>query len=406
MSGSQGIQNVAAAVSQGWPLFLLGSGILVISGVLLASGMKRFLAVHKAVFILALLGSVLQIVVLLLGSRDQFMANFDAVMGPIMGVPDPYSGIIASAQQNGWTTDGANWKTTLGVSNWAFLPIIGAAYSIAIAGEIKSVQRAQTYGMLGAVLVSIVLWVVTIALSNSVFGYDFLGSAVYNKFLDPATATAPVVATPTEPSINLLSGLITQSWLITLLCSIGVVVWIWMWIPGIHSYAVRAMVAWAFDRVAPDVLGTVSQKRHTPTVAIVVCAIIMIVFMALFVFTESFSKIVILIEAQVLAWSVVLLAGIFFPYKRPHIHEKSPIANKKVFGLPLMTVACALGFLASQFYFWSLFFDGVAAGHAPDQIPYVIGIFALGFVFYFVMRAYRASKGIDINLAFKEIPIE
>src|SRR5262249_55438824 len=205
---------------------------------------------------------------------------------------------------------------------------------------------------------------------------------------------------------NLLSGIISHSWFITLICSIGVILWIWMWIPGIHSYAVRAIVAWAFDLVAPDVLGTVSQKRHTPIVSIVLCAAIMIIFMALFVFTAFFSKIVILIEAQVLSWSVVLLAGIFFPYKRPYLHEKSPIAHKRMFGLPLMTVACALGFIGSQFYFWTLFFDGVAAGHAPDQIPYVIGTFVLGAVFYFVMKAYRASKGIDISLAFKEIPIE
>lgn len=406
LSGSQGVQDMASAISTGWPLFLIGSGILGLSGLLLASGMKRFLAVHKTVFILVLLGSLVQLLVLLFGSHEQFVTNFNAVMGPTIGEADPYNAIIASAMANGWTTEAADWTTTLGVSNWAFLPLIGAAYSIAIAGEIKSVERAQTFGMLGAVVIATVLWVLTIWLAYRVFGYDFLGAVVYNVFVDQATATAPVVAIPTEPSINLLSGLITQSWLITLVCSIGVILWIWMWIPGIHSYAVRAMVAWAFDRVAPDVLGTVSQKRHTPTVSIFVCAAIMIIFMALLVFTESFSKIVILIEAQVIAWSVVLLAGVFFPYKRPHIYEKSPIARKKMFGLPLMSVACGLGFLASQFYFWSLWVDGVAAGHSPDQLPYVIGIFVLGLVFYLIMRAYRASKGIDINLAFREIPIE
>jgi len=406
MSGSQGVQDLATAISSGWPLFLIGSGILILSGLLQASGMKRFLAVHKAVFVLVLLGSLIQVLVLLFGTHDEFVTNFNAIMAAPMGQTDPYNAIIASAAANGWTTAGADWTTTLGVSNWAFLPLVGAAYSIAIAGEIKSVERAQTFGMLGAVITATVLWVLTIWLAYQVFGYDFLGSVVYNVWTDPATAAAPVVAMPTEPSINLLSGIISQSWLITLVCSLGVILWIWMWIPGIHSYAVRAMVAWAFDRVAPDVLGTVSQKRHTPTVSIFVCAGIMIFFMGLLVFTESFSKIVILIEAQVIAWSVVLLAGMFFPYKRPHIYEKSPIARKRLFGLPLMTVACGLGFLASQFYFWSLWFDGVAAGHAPDQIPYVIGIFVLGLVFYLVMRAYRASQGIDINLAFKEIPIE
>ena len=32
-----------------------------------------------------------------------------------------------------------------------------------------------------------------------------------------------------------------------------------------------------------------------------------------------------------------------------------------------MTVACFLGFIAAQFYFWTLFFDPNAAGHDPPR---------------------------------------
>ena len=86
-----------------------------------------------------------------------------------------------------------------------------------------------------------------------------------------------------------------------------------------------------------------------------------IFFLALFVFTEFFSSIIILIEAAVLAWAVVLGAGIFFPYMRPHIYEKSPIAHRKILGLPMMTVGCFLGFCAAVFFFITLWSDPVAA---------------------------------------------
>ena len=134
--------------------------------------------------------------------------------------------------------------------------------------------------------------------------------------------------------------------------------------------------------------------------------LINILFMALFVFTDFFSAIVILIEAAVLAWSVVLGAGIFFPYMRPQIYEKSPIAMKKILGLPMMTVACTLGFIAAQFYFWTLFLDEIAAGHDPQQVAIVGGVFGIGLVFYFVMKQIRKSQGVDVTLAFKEIPVE
>ena len=254
--------------------------------------------------------------------------------------------------------------------------------------------------MLGALVVTLVIWIITVSLANSVFGYDFIGSAVFNIL------NGTGVAMPTDATITLLTGILTQSWFVTLLVSIGFITWIWMWIPGMHTFAIRAVVAWAFDRIAPAPLGDISQTRHTPTTAIWITWIVMVIFMALFSFTDFFATIVILIEAAVLAWSIVLAAGIFFPYVRPDIYSKSPIAGRRIFGLPVMTVACLLGTIASQFYFWVLFSDPVAAGHQMNQVIIVGGVFVIGIVFYFVMKAIRQSQGVNVELAFKEIPIE
>ena len=37
--------------------------------------------------------------------------------------------------------------------------------------------------------------------------------------------------------------------------SLGFIFWMWMWIPGMHTFGVRAIVAWSFDRVAPEAWG-------------------------------------------------------------------------------------------------------------------------------------------------------
>jgi hypothetical protein len=91
---------------------------------------------------------------------------------------------------------------------------------------------------------------------------------------------------------------------------------------------------------------------------------------------------------------------------RPDIYEKSPIANRKLLGLPMMTVGCGLGFLGAQFYFWTLWSDPVAAGHDTNQLLTVAGVFAIGLLFYLAMKFYRRSQGVDVTLAFKELPIE
>ena len=399
LTGNDGLVAAGAWVVEPWPLFLIGSAILILSGIILSAGMKFYLMTQKIVFTTALLGSLLLIIVLLSGSNAQFITNFDELMGPILGVDNPYQAIIDSGRENGWAWDGeTDWTQTWLASNWPFLPLVGAAFSIAIGGEIKSVERSQTYGMLGAVFGATVIWMVTIWLCNSIFGYEFLGTAAYNLLSG--------VGIQTDPTITLLAGVLTGSPLICILVSIGFMFWMWMWIPGMHTFGVRAIVAWSFDRVAPAPWGKISPTRHTPVVAIIFTMCINILFLALFVFSPFFSAIVILIEAAVLAWSVVLGAGVFFPYMRPEIYEKSPIAKRKILGLPMMTVACALGFIACQFYFWTLWSDPVAAGHDPQQLAIVAGIFIIGFAFYFIMKAIRKSQGVDVTLAFKEIPIE
>lgn len=399
LTGSDAFVAAGAWVVEPWPTFLIGSAILILSGAILSAGMRFYLTTQKVVFTIAMLGSLLLIVVLMTGSNAEFITKFNALMGPILDVDQPYAAIIASGRENGWAWDGTtDWKQTWLVSNWPFLPLVGAAFSIAIGGEIKSVGKSQTVGMLGAVVMATALWMITIYLCLQVFGYEFLGTAAFNLLEG--------VGIQTDPTITLLAGVLTDSALICILVSLGFVCWMWMWIPGMHTFGVRAIVAWSFDRVAPAPLGTISPTRHTPTTAIFVSIVVTVIFMYLFVFTAFFSAIVILIEAAVLAWSVVLGAGIFFPYKRPDIYEKSAIAGKTLFGLPLMTVACTLGFAASQFFFWTLFIDEAAAGHDPQQLAIVGGVFVIGLVFYFVMKQIRRSQGVDVTLAFKEIPIE
>jgi len=400
LTGNETFLAISETMLEPWATFLIGALILVISQVVLSYGMRFYLTLNKWVFILAMASSALLIITLAMYTREDFVSQLNSLVGPALNVPDAYNAIIASGKENGWGPPGSDlWQTIL-VSNWPFLPLVGAAFSIAIGGEIKSVSKSQTFGMLGAVVIATVVWLVTIWLAYKVFGFEFLGTAVYNSL------SGTGITTPTDPAVALLTGILTGSPLITVLTSLGLALWMWMWIPAMHTFGVRAVVAWSFDRVAPAPLGNISETYHTPLIAITVTTIINLIFMALFVFTPWFSNIVILIETAVLAWSVVLLAGVFFPYKRPELYAKSPLAGKTVFGLPIMTVGCFLGFLAAQFYFWTLFFDPNAAGHDPTQVAIVAGVFVIGLAFYYVMKMIRRSQGIDVTLAFKEIPIE
>ena len=202
---------------------MIGSVILILSHIVLSYGMRFYLTVNKWVFILAMASTVLMIVTRH-GLARAFMTNLNELVGPSLGVPDAYNAIIASGKERGGAKPADVWQTIL-VSNWPFLPLIGAAFSIAIGGEIKSVAKSQTIGMLGSVVLATVCWIITIYLAYQVFGFEFLGTAVFNVL----TANGGLT-TPTDPSVALLTGILTKSALITVLTSLGLALWMWMWI--------------------------------------------------------------------------------------------------------------------------------------------------------------------------------
>ena len=157
------------------------------------------------------------IVVLAMSTREQFVANLNELVGPSLGVPDAYNAIIASGKEKGWGEAGIDLWQTIFMSNWPFLPLIGAAFSIAIGGEIKSVgKNRRPWACSGACSVATVAWMITVWLAYRVFGFEFLGTAVFNAL----TANGGLT-TPTDPSIALLTGILTKSPLITVLTSLG-----------------------------------------------------------------------------------------------------------------------------------------------------------------------------------------
>jgi basic amino acid/polyamine antiporter, APA family len=400
VTGNSSVNDIATFLSHKGITFLIGTIVLLLAGGILTAGMRRYFLSQKIVVVIAGLGTLLLFVLLAFGSKGTFIAHFNKYFGP----QTTYASVISSGKAGGWSNPGFDLGQTLKASNWAFLPLIGAAFSIAIGGEIKSGMKGQSRGMFGALGVCSVAFLICIVLAYHVFGYDFLGTVSYNSL---GFNTGKVAfTTPTTPWITLLAGVLSGSWIVTVLVSLGFIAWIWMWIPGMQAYGERAMIAWAFDRVAPAPLGRVSDRLHSPVVAIAVATVITILFLVLFVFTTYFATLVVFVMIALGAWAVVLAAGIVFPYRRPEIYEKSPISKRKLFGLPLMTVACSFGFIGAVFYFFTLFFDSFAAGHDLGRLAIMAACFAGGFVFFHVMRAYRKSQGVDVDLAFKQIPIE
>lgn len=403
LQGSEALLASGTAVSKPIWVFIGGTIFLCLSGWLLIKGMRNYFISQKIIFTIAVAGSLLLTIILIFSDTTGFIQNFNKYMTPYFpGIADPYNHIIEAAKSAGWksgagTFDG--WQTYI-FSSWPFMPFIGAAFSIAIGGEIRSGGRGQFVGIIFAILVCIVAFVGIGELSEAVFGEEFLGAVSYCYYEGVKGAMIP-----SQPWITFLIAMLTGNSLITLFINLSFMCWIWMWIPGMHCYAERVFIAWSFDRVSPDALGYVSERTHTPVNAIIVSVIVTIILLALYLFTPYFAT-VIMIQAAAAAWFVVLVAGIFFPYRKKAMYEKSPISHKKILGFPIQSVACLLGSIGAAIAFHFMWSDNFSAGHNPYSLSVMCGWFVLGFIFYWIMYTFRKSQGIDVNVAFKEIPIE
>lgn len=395
LTGSKGMMQLAISARDPVIQFVIGGAAIIISGIVLISGIRIFFTFQKVLLAIAVLGTFCAIIVLIKASPSDFIVRFDSAFNDYL--PSASKAVLtASPQSSQWVF---SFKATILAAVWPLLSYVGSIFSVNIGGEVRNVQRSQFIGMFGSLIIAALIMVTLSILGDRIFGQPF--QAALGAYASGENgATLPIL-----PYFSLLTALSTSNPVLAGLVCFGFFAWAFLWIPATLVYAARALIAWSFDRVAPAAFGYVHPKRHTPVTAIVVVVIANLIFLALFLFLPFFSTLV-LVLAAMLAWIPTMLGALLFPYLRSEMFECSPMASMRLFGLPLMSVAGALGLIATLVLSVMLWNDSVAAGHSFSSLGTIGAVFALGIGWYIVVRAYRARQGLKIDKAFQEIPIE
>jgi uncharacterized membrane protein YczE len=83
------------------------------------------------------------------------------------------------------------------------------------------------------------------------------------------------------------------------------------------------------------------------------------------------------------------------------------VANKKIGGVPLIVILGAYSVILLILLFVAALLNPAIAGpFGVVTIGTIIAPFVLGVVVYSAMKAYHSAKGVNISLAYKEIPPE
>src|SRR5215472_2080521 len=298
--------------------FVMGTLMIVFIGFMLYRGMRGFFRLQRWAGLFALGSVLLTIVVLILGSSGvlHFAPDFNGVAGA-----GAYSAIERAA-----TAPGFGAVATFNFMVWPAFSILFSVNMVSFSGEVKNFRRGPLIGIVGSMIVTGVLMIALMAFGQSAFGTRFLQAA-------PTSTKIPV-----PPFLNVFASILGNNGFLTILISLWVIFVIPFALGSNVIYSSRAMLAWGLDGVAPAKFADVSERRHTPVFAIVTLVVLAEIALAIFTYTTA-VEILSGFLGFAIAFLVVCLAGIFFPFTHRETLERSP-SNIKVAGMPLMTV-CA-----------------------------------------------------------------
>ncbi|MEA2634323.1 MAG: basic amino acid/polyamine antiporter, family [Chloroflexota bacterium] len=386
-----------------WYVLLFGTAINVAFGALLLFGNRSYWRVQRWLFLFAG-GSILIAVLLLIFRGSDIPSAWNAFAGKAGGLA--FDKVIPTAQSAGYTLPkgGFNFGQTLLMLPWVFFVVGYAQGSAQIGGEVKRAARTQRIAMVGGVLINGAVLALLVILFTSALGVNWIGSLGYLANNAPAKLGLPGTLTP---GFNFIVSLLTQNVVILLVIGIGFVLWALLGTPLSELQATRYMLAWALDRTVPKKLGDVSERFHTPVAGIVLATITGEIALVALVVNSQASLLGALL-AQIAAFILVSIAGIVFPYRLKSVWQSA--GGGRLFGVPTVTLAgiggvIVLGAFAYEFLFNSVI-NATFAVTRQLSLEFMIGVPIIGIIWYAAAYFINKSRGIDLALAYKELPPE
>jgi amino acid transporter len=263
--------------------------------------------------------------------------------------------------------------------------------------------------MLGAVIGTGLVICLFSPVADHVFGSTFQGAIGFNSIQGLVGSSTESSMGGAAPYLPVLTGILTNSVLVSVIVMGTFAVWVWFWIPAQIAYTTRSMIAWSFDRIVPSPLGYVSKRFNTPVVAIWISTALSIVFMWAIAYKSV--NLLTLIEPLLIVWGTAMAVAIVFPFTGRRFFRASAASAYRIGRVPLMSITGALAVAFFVLSFVLLWNDTNAAGpliggHISTDLWIVIITVAVSVLWYAGNKLYRLRKGVDVSLAFKQIPIE
>jgi amino acid transporter len=405
VTGNAGYAAAASYLLAQVPLaFALSTVMLIVGALVVLFGMDVFRWAFRLIFIFYFVSAGVLAVALFSTNHQMFVSSLESVAGS-----GAYAKVISNAGQYG------NYQFSLAQTLLAFVPLgfltfTGFQSSTYVGSEVKNPKKNQ---MMALGLSMAITWIYLVVLayqSEVVFGDSFLQGVSY---LWATNASAlPLTATP---FITFLVSLVYRNAIFAILLNSVPIVGGFLLIPSTLLAASRIFFAQSFDRVLPDSMSKVNERLHSPLNSVLVMTIIAEIWVILLYFYGYVTTWLSLSLATPFAWAITAIAAIAFPYAKRSLYESSvgvlpKWMQAKPLGLPLIVIGGLVQLISMLIWIGAEFSPIITYMYLgpliTSAIGVTLGIFIISILLYYAVRSSRLRQGIDIGMAFKEIPPE
>ncbi|MGP8070147.1 MAG: hypothetical protein ACLP5V_09680 [Candidatus Bathyarchaeia archaeon] len=404
------LYSVPAAVAAGtWFSTSLGSFIMsflltVVFAALAFFGSKAIKKFLYVTWAFAIVGIALMWGLLATTTPTMFAAKWDSILSQYTS----YEGIFKLATQSGWVVPTFSIAATITSLPLAADFLLGGNYANVVAGEVKDVKRTIPLALILSLIFGITFWIVSAQLTLSAVGQNWMYAIGYLYDNNPAAYSAAIPYPPTQLLILSLiaypSQLLVSLMLVTYIVGSLAALFMWFWISS------RYFFAWSFDRIIPTKVADVIDTGHFrgPRNAIAITTAMAIILFGLYYFTSWSTAFTLGVFIVVVAYVVPGLATLILPLTlKKDLLELAPgFMRKRIGGVPFISVLGLVVAVAYGYLGYLSLINPLITVPTTVGIGVAIGIVIACFLVFYFSVWYHKRKGLDMQLAFKEIPPE
>jgi amino acid transporter len=395
----------------GWGPTLVTMVSSTIAALVLIKSFRWFVKLQWIMWYGFLMSYVLMVILFFVTSNSTFISRYDRAATLVGGGSGAYAAILSNAMANSFTPGRTiSIAATILVTPVALTSLGWVGYAQEQAGEIQGAQslKNQMFINFGGGVVSMFMMAILALVMVRTVDQNWLGAASYLAF------NGAFPQPPIPPWFSSLAIMLTDSPILLFLMIIGVMLNAIQVVFNVIVGWTRVAVAMSIDGVLPKAISHVSPRTHTPVIAHVVFLVLGgFVFAYVYNLVPGYQTVTLAVTAvATVMYTGTALGGALFPWTRKEVYATAPISKFKVGPIPLITICgviAAFFSVAMLYYFltviWLVNVDITNPGYSGNAFIYAVVVIFFGWVaYYFVRRAYLRRIGVNLDLAYKEIP--